>query len=116
MNKKCSMKVPFAQRETNVNKCFKRGRAVGYVAGIQKGITEAQGRVQGRANAIVAAERAIIFSKFREIPIERGTNDLRKATLGILRVPNYRAMSEAQTLIELRNRGIRKLLIPRTGR
>ena len=114
MNKICSTKAPLNKREWDVGKCFKRGRAAGYVAGIQKGIKEANAGVQRRKKQIEATSQAIVFSKFKEIPVERGTNDLRKATLGILRVPNYRAMSETQTIQELRNKGITKLIIPRT--
>jgi hypothetical protein len=116
MNKICSTKAPLNKREWNVSKCFKRGRAVGYVAGIQKGIKEANESVKKKKKTIEATAQAIVFSKFKQIPVERGTNDLRKATLGILRVPNYRAMSEAQTIQELRNKGITKLIVPRTGR
>lgn len=116
MNKICSTKAPLNRREWNVSKCFKRGRATGYVAGIQKGIKEANAGVERKKKTIEASAQAIVFSKFKEIPIERGTNDLRKATLGILRVPNYRAMSEQETIQELRNRNITKLIIPRTGR
>lgn len=116
MNKVCSTKVPANRRETDVSKCFKKGRAAGYVAGIQKGIKEANAGVTKKKKQIESSAQAIVFSKFKQIPVERGTNDLRKATLGILRVPNYRAMSEAQTIQELRNRNITKLIVPRTGR
>ena len=114
MNKICSTKAPLNKREWDVGKCFKRGRAAGYVAGIQKGIKEANESVKKKKKAIESSAQAIVFSRFKEIPVERGTNDLRKATLGILRVPNYRAMSEAQTIQELRNRNITKLIVPRT--
>lgn len=114
MNRICSTKVPLNKREWDVSKCFKRGRATGYVAGIQKGIKEANESVKKKKKAIESSAQAIVFSRFKQIPVERGTNDLRKATLGILRVPNYRGMSEAQTIQELRNKGITKLIVPRT--
>ncbi len=48
MNKICSTKAPLNKREWDVGKCYKRGRAAGYVAGIQKGIKEANAGVQRR--------------------------------------------------------------------
>ena len=113
MNKICSTKAPLNKREWDVGKCFKRGRASGFVAGIKKGIKEANTGVQRKKKAIESSAQAIIFSKFKQIPVERATNDLRKATLSILRVPNYRSMNEQQTIQELQNRNITKLIIPR---
>lgn len=114
MNKICSTKAPLKKREWNVTKCFNKGKSVGYRVGIETGIKQANDKFQKKKKAIESSAQAIVFSRFNEIPIERGTNDLRKATLGILRVPNYRGMSEARTIEELRNRGITKLIVPRT--
>lgn len=115
MSKKvCSTKAPLKKREWNVGKCFNKGKSVGYRVGIETGLKQANDKFQKKKKIIESSAQAIIFSRFKEIPLNQGTNDLRKATLGILRVPNYRAMSEAQTIQELRNRGVTKLIIPRT--
>lgn len=115
MNRRvCSDNAPIGRRETSVSNCYRRGKKSGYYAGILQGIENANENVRRKKKAIEASSQAIVFKKFKQIPVARATNDLRKATLSILRVPNYRALSEAQTIVELRNRGITKLMIPRT--
>lgn len=111
MNRRvCSDNAPIGRRETSVSNCYTRGKKSGYYAGILKGIENAN----KKKKQIEASSQAIVFKRFKQIPVARVTNDLRKATLSILKVPNYRALSEAQTIVELRNRGITKLMIPRT--
>lgn len=88
--KKCSDLVPRNQRETSVSTCYKRGLKSGFVAGINK-------------------EK----SNYKLIPVEDATNDLRKAFLAELRVPNYRSKSRQQTIELLRERGYINLIIPK---
>jgi len=90
-------------------RCFKKGLRAGYVAGIQTGKKQEK-KKQPR---IEAAASAVVMSKFKSVPVERATNDLRKAYLSELKVPNYRAMSAEQTIQQLRQKGITKVLLPR---
>lgn len=88
--KKCSNRVPRRQRETSVSLCYKRGLKSGFVAGINK-------------------EK----SNYKTIPVQNASNDLRKAFLAELRVPNYRSKSAPQTIEILRARGYNNLIIPK---
>lgn len=89
--------------------CFKKGLRAGFAAGIQKGAKVGK-RKQPQ---IEAAASAVVLSKFKSIPVENATNDLRKAYLSELKVPNYRGMSAAQTIAILRQRGITRVMLPR---
>lgn len=89
--------------------CFKKGLRAGFAAGIQKG-TKVTKRKQPQ---IEAAASAVAMSKFKSIPVERATNDLRKAYLSELKVPNYRGLSAAQTIAALRQKGITRVMLPR---
>ena len=53
------------------------------------------------------------MSKFKSIPVEKATNDLRKAYLSELKVPSYRGMSAVQTIAALRQKGITRVMLPR---
>lgn len=88
--KKCSDRAPRNMRETSVSTCYKRGLKSGFVAGLNK-------------------EK----EKYKTIPVERATNDLRKAFLAELRIPNYRGKSATETIQILRNRGFDNLIIPK---
>jgi hypothetical protein len=90
-------------------RCFKKGLRAGYVAGIQTGKKQEK-KKQPR---VEAAASAVVMSKFRSIPVERASNDLRKAYLSELKVPNYRGMSAEQTIQQLRQKGITKVMLPR---
>jgi hypothetical protein len=90
-------------------RCFKKGLRAGYVAGIQKG----KKQEKKKQPVVEAAASAVVMSKFKSIPVERSSNDLRKAYLSELKVPNYRAMSAEQTIQQLRQKGITKVLLPR---
>lgn len=93
----------------NPGVCFKKGLSAGYAAGLQKG----NRGTQIRGSQIAAAAGAVAMSKLKSIPVERATNDLRKAYLAELKQPNYRGLSAAQTIAILRQKGITRLYLPR---
>jgi hypothetical protein len=93
----------------NAGVCFKKGLKAGFAAGIQKG-TKSSKTKQAQ---ITATASAVAMSKFRTIPVERATNDLRKAYLAEMKYPNYRGLSAAQTIAILRQRGITRVMLPR---
>jgi hypothetical protein len=90
-------------------RCFKKGLRAGFVAGLLKGNKQEK----KKQPIIIAAASAVVMSKFKSVPVERTTNDLRKAYLSELKVPRYRGMSAEQTIQQLRQRGITKVLLPR---
>lgn len=102
-------KLKQGQIRDKAGRCFKKGLRAGFAAGVQTG------KKQEKKNKpkIVAAASAIVMSKFKSIPVERATNDLRKSYLSELKVPNYRNMSAQQTIQELRQKGITKVMLPR---
>jgi hypothetical protein len=89
--------------------CFKKGLRSGFAAGIQKGSKVAK----NKQSQIAATAGAVALSKLRSIPVEKAINDLRKAYLAELKVPNYRGMTAQQTIDALRARGITRLFLPR---
>ena len=93
----------------NPGVCFKKGFSVGYASGIQKGTKTGK----NKQPQIEAAARAVALSKFKSIPVERATNDLRKAYLSELKVANYRGMSALETINRLRAKGITRVFLPR---
>jgi len=96
------------------DKYFKRGKIQGFLNGFEKGQITQKRVVERKIKAIEACAQAIIFSKFKHIEVQKATNDLRKATLSLLKVQKYRSMSQEETIKELRNRKIEKLIVPRT--
>lgn len=102
-------KLKQGEIKDKAGRCFKKGLRAGFAAGIQKGKKEQK----IKEPKIAAAASAVVMSKFKSIPVERATNDLRKAYLSELKVPNYRAMSAQQTIDQLRQKGITKVLLPR---
>lgn len=109
----CSDKAPLNRREWSVSSCYKRGLKSGFVAGIQKANKDALNKAKIKRPKIEASAQAIILSKLKTIKIEDATNDMRKAYLAILKVPNYRALSAVETIQILRARGINRIYIPR---
>jgi len=89
--------------------CFKKGLRAGFAAGVQKG-TKVGKRKQPQ---IEAAATAVTMSKFKSIPVEKATNDLRKVYLAEMKYPNYRGLSAAQTIAILRQKGITRVMLPR---
>ena len=89
--------------------CFKKGLSAGYAAGIQKGTKVGK----TKQSQIASAATAVALSKFKSIPVERATNDLRKVYLAEMKYPNYRGLSAAQTIAILRQRGITRVFLPR---
>jgi hypothetical protein len=90
-------------------RCFKKGLRAGFVAGLQKG----KKQEKKKAPITEATAQAIVMSKFRSIPVERASNDLRKAYLSELKVPNYRGMNAGETIQQLRRKGVTRIMIPR---
>ena len=116
---KCSLKVPPTQR-ANVSECFHRGVRVGIKVGIEKQkinqkriIKKVKKRLEKKKKAIEASAQALVFSKFKSIPLRQATNNQRKSMLKELGVPYYQNMSEAQTITELQNRGYASVVVPR---
>jgi hypothetical protein len=89
--------------------CFKKGLSAGFAAGIQKGTKVGK----SKQPQITAAATAVALSKFKSVPVERATNDLRKAYLSELKVANYRGMSALETINRLRAKGITRVFLPR---
>lgn len=93
----------------NSGVCFKKGLRAGFAAGIQKGTKAGK----SKQPQIAAAATAVALSKFKSIPVEKATNDLRKVYLAEMKYPNYRGLSAAQTIAILRQRGITRVFLPR---
>jgi hypothetical protein len=102
-------KLKQGEIKDKAGRCFKKGLRAGFAAGVQTGKKQEK-KKQPR---VEAAASAVVMSKFKSIPVERATNDLRKAYLSELKVPNYRAMSAEQTIQQLRQKGITKVMLPR---
>lgn len=93
----------------NAGVCFKKGLRAGFAAGIQKGSKVGK----TKQSQITATSTAVALSKFKSIPVERATNDLRKVYLAEMKVPNYRNMSAAESINRLRAKGITRVFLPR---
>jgi len=77
--KRCSNKGPVASRETNVSLCFKRGKAVGYRAGLEKGAETAREVAAQRAavnQQLMALHRPVSQANLGE-PVRIGEMSLR---------------------------------------
>lgn len=97
----------------NIEMIYNRGKSHGYNQGMNKGLKLSRFRNNKYLKAYEACAQAIIYSKFKTIPIEYGTNDMRKSVLSELKVKYYRNMSERQTIDKLEDCNITKLLIQR---
>lgn len=99
-----------------IERVYYRGKAQGYNEGFTKGMSMNHSRSTKYLKAYEACSQAIIYSKFKTIRLEEGTNDLRKSVLSELKVKYYRNMSEQQTIHELEQNNITKLLIQRVNK
>jgi hypothetical protein len=98
-----------------IERIYYRGKAQGYNEGFTKGLVMSHSRHTKYLRAYEACAQAIIYHKFKTIPVEVGTNDMRKAVLSELKVKYYRCMSEQQTIDKLEEHNITKLLIQRVN-
>lgn len=101
---------------SNIEKIYNRGKSDGYNQGMNKGLKLSRFRNEKYLKAYEACAQAIIYSKFKTIPIEHGTNDMRKSVLSELKVKYYRNMSEQETIDRLENYNITKLLVQRVNK
>lgn len=113
LKKICSDSAPLNRREWSVSNCYKRGLSVGFAQGINKGVKDSKNKQKVRRPIIEASAQAILLAKFKSVLIEKTSNDMRKAYLSVLKVPNYRSMSAVETIRILRARGIKRIFIPR---
>ena len=79
----------------------------------KKGNKDALQKERSRKPIIEAASQSIILSKFQSVRVESVTNDLRKGYLSILKFPNYRRLSEHETIQALKSKGFDRIFIPR---
>ena len=99
-----------------VERIYYRGKAQGYNEGFKKGMSMLHSRNTKYLRAYEACSQVIIYSKFKTIRLEEGTNDMRKSVLSELKVKYYRNMSEQETIDQLEQNNITKLLIQRVNK